>query len=150
MDFDRSEENLWSPQCPRRRSTGSAWHSVLRRGTGGAVQVNGVRGAHSPSHCGIRIPGLLRYFAGCGEDQFSSISGAIHVVLEADEAVMKGRINADEIEGAARPWRLDHLPTYADARRWLATRADLMLDTTDMTPDLAAQRIWEAALDRMA
>jgi hypothetical protein len=74
----------------------------------------------------------------------------LHVLLEADEAVMRRRIDADEIEAAARHWRLDHLPRYASARPWLGARADLVLDTTDLTPQLVADRIWEAAADRIA
>ena len=73
----------------------------------------------------------------------------LHVVLEADEAVIRRRIDSDQVEAAARPWRLDHLPVYAGARPWLAARADLVVDTTLMTPGLAADEIWDVAAERI-
>ena len=71
----------------------------------------------------------------------------LHVVLEADEAVMRRRIDTDQDDVAARPSRIDHLPRYASARSWLAARADLVVDTTGLTPDLAADEIWGVASD---
>lgn len=72
-----------------------------------------------------------------------------HVVLEADDCVMRHRIEADEVEASARPWRLNHLSTYAVARRWLLARADLHLDTTALTPKEAADLIADAAGQRL-
>lgn len=71
-----------------------------------------------------------------------------HVVLEAEESVVRQRIDADEVEPGARQWRLDHLPTYAAARPWLVARADLLLDTTEVTPLDAADRILKAVIER--
>ncbi len=73
----------------------------------------------------------------------------LHVVLEADDAVIRRRIDSDQVEAAARPWRIDHLPIYAGARPWLAARADLVLNTTHLTPDLAADEIWDVAAERI-
>lgn len=73
----------------------------------------------------------------------------VHVVLEADESVMRKRIAADENEPAAAHWRLDHLATYATARTWLTASADLVLDTTDLTPDDAADQVWKLVADRV-
>lgn len=70
------------------------------------------------------------------------------VVLEAEERVMWQRIDADEIEPGARQWRLDHLPTYAAARPWLVRRADLLLDTTALTPQEAADLVWQTVIGR--
>lgn len=72
-----------------------------------------------------------------------------HVVLEADESVVRQRIEADEVESSARVWRLDHLPTYAAARPWLLARADLHLDTTALTPQAAADLIANAVGHRL-
>jgi hypothetical protein len=73
----------------------------------------------------------------------------LHVLLEADESTMRGRIQADQVEVVAKPWRLDHLPKYAVARPWMARRADLVLDTTNLTPELAAGHIWDVASPRL-
>lgn len=72
-----------------------------------------------------------------------------HVVLEADDDVTRQRIETDEIETTARRWRLDHLPTYAAARAWLVARADLLLDTSDISPAEAAERVWAAVSARI-
>lgn len=74
----------------------------------------------------------------------------LHVVLEAEERVMRRRIDSDEVERGARQWRLDHLPTYAAARPWLVTRADLLLDTTALTPQEAADLVVDAVNQRVA
>jgi len=84
---------------------------------------------------------LASGLAGLGHEVF-------HIVLEADEVITRKRIEADEVEATALQWRLDHLPTYAAARPWLATRADLLLDTTALTPRDAAERIWAAVVER--
>ena len=67
-----------------------------------------------------------------------------HVLVEADEAVMRSRIQADDV---AVPGRLDQLPRFARARGWMAGRADLIVDTTDLAPAQAADRIWDATED---
>ncbi|WP_323791962.1 AAA family ATPase [Nocardioides sp.] len=66
----------------------------------------------------------------------------VHVLLEAEESVMVQRIEAVEVERGTRQWRLDHLAQYAVARPWLVSRADLIIDSTDLTPDEVAARVW--------
>ena len=73
----------------------------------------------------------------------------VHVVVEADEFVMRQRIAADQKDPGAAHWQLDHLPTYAAARTWLTARADLVLDTTALTLDDAAEQIWKVAAERI-
>ncbi len=73
----------------------------------------------------------------------------VHVVVEADELVMRQRIAADQKDPGAAQWRLDHLATYAAARTWLTARADLVLDTTGLTPEDAAEQIWRLAVERI-
>ncbi len=68
----------------------------------------------------------------------------LHVVLDCDEAELRRRIENDEIESQALQWRLDHVARYQDARPWLTRSADLVLDTTDLTPATAAVAIVEA------
>ena len=73
----------------------------------------------------------------------------LHVLLDAVEEVVRRRIAADELEPSAKSWRLDHLPTYRSARPWLMSRADLVLDTTDLTLQGAADAIWSMAASRV-
>ena len=73
----------------------------------------------------------------------------VHVLVEADEDVMRRRIAADEEEPGAMRWRLDHLSAYAAARPWLTASADLVVDTTDLTPEDAADHVWKLAADRL-
>ena len=72
-----------------------------------------------------------------------------HVLLEAEAGTIKDRIEADQTEVAAKSWRLDHKPRYASARPWLASRADLVLDTTHLTPQQVADRIWDVSVARL-
>lgn len=69
----------------------------------------------------------------------------LHVVLDCEEAELRRRIENDEVESQALEWRLDHLARFRDARPWLTQSADLVLDTTDLTPEAAAQVIIEVA-----
>lgn len=71
-----------------------------------------------------------------------------HVLLEADEDALRDRVEADQVEAAAKPWRIEHLSKYADARPWVTKRADLVVNTTQMTPQQVADRIWDAVQDR--
>ena len=73
----------------------------------------------------------------------------LHVVIEADQQVMRQRIHGDENEPQAAKWRIDHLPTYAAARTWMTAGADLVLDTTDLTPQDAADQVWKMVEDRV-
>ena len=70
------------------------------------------------------------------------------VLLEADEQVMRQRIEAaDEVPGDAeanagvRTWRLRHLSDFLRNRAWMAAAADLVVDTTDLTPREAAATV---------
>ena len=44
----------------------------------------------------------------------------LHVVLDAEDESMRGRIEADQVDPAAKPWRLNHMLKFADARTWIA------------------------------
>jgi hypothetical protein len=73
----------------------------------------------------------------------------LHVLLDADESALRARIEADMELAVARQGRLDHLSRYAEARGWMSQRTDLVVDTTDITPDEAADLVWDATRDRL-
>jgi hypothetical protein len=79
------------------------------------------------------------------EEIFASLRAAklavFHVLLDADEAVLRRRI---ENSAEARQWRLDHLVPYRAARSWLAEAADLVVDTGALGPASVARVIGEA------
>jgi hypothetical protein len=54
-----------------------------------------------------------------------------HVVLDADEEVLRQRIQGS---GEAQAWRLDHLSEYRSSRAWMIRAADLAVDTSCRTP----------------
>ena len=64
-----------------------------------------------------------------------------HVVLDCEAEELRRRIEADQDEPDARQWRLDHLDAYESARPWLTAAADLIVDTTDRSPQEVAQSI---------
>jgi chloramphenicol 3-O-phosphotransferase len=64
--------------------------------------------------------------------------GVFHVVLDADEAALRSRIEGSD---EATQWRLDHLAQYRAARSWMIEEADLVVDTTAVRPAQAAQLI---------
>lgn len=68
----------------------------------------------------------------------------IHVVLDADEANLRSRIENDQVEISGRQWRLDHLESYAAARAWMIEDADLVIDTSRLTAEDVVYRITEA------
>jgi AAA domain len=74
----------------------------------------------------------------------------LHVLLDAEDDVMRARIHADKADPAAKPWRINHLSHYIAARPWLRRRADVVLDTTHLTPQEVADRVWESARGRVA
>jgi AAA domain-containing protein len=74
----------------------------------------------------------------------------LHVILEAEESTLKSRIEADQVEVIAKPWRLDHMTSYEASRPWMARRADLVLNTTHLTPGQVAARIWDEAAPRLS
>jgi chloramphenicol 3-O-phosphotransferase len=61
-----------------------------------------------------------------------------HVVLDADEPLLRHRIERSD---EARQWRLDHLSRYQAARGWMTEEADLVVDTSAVSPDRVAGRI---------
>ena len=69
----------------------------------------------------------------------------LHVVLDCDEAELRRRIETDEIESQALDWRLDHIAKFGTARPWLTQSADLVIDTTSLTPESTAEVVIEAA-----
>lgn len=74
----------------------------------------------------------------------------LHVVVEADPEVLAGRIEADEVESGARQWRLDHLTTYAETRGWMTHSADLVVDSTHLTPAQVTDRVWSVVAEALA
>jgi predicted kinase len=60
------------------------------------------------------------------------------VLLDADEAVLRSRIEGSD---EAMAWRLDHLDEYKAARPWMVEMADLVVDTVASTPPQIARRI---------
>ena len=73
----------------------------------------------------------------------------VHVLLEADEPITRNRIEADQELAVARQGRLENLPKFAEARSWIARRADLTVDTTRLTPEQVADRVWDIAGERL-
>ena len=67
-----------------------------------------------------------------------------HILLDCDENELRRRITADEVESQALEWRLDHIAKFHEARSWIADAADLVVDTTDVGPEAAADRIADA------
>ncbi|MEV8133394.1 MULTISPECIES: AAA family ATPase [Micrococcaceae] len=70
-----------------------------------------------------------------------------HFVLHADQAALHDRIQNDKVLGPST-FRFSYLEPYADAARtWLHNEAEV-IDTTDITPDQAAQQIADSVLGR--
>lgn len=69
----------------------------------------------------------------------------LHVVLEAEGAVMQRRITEDQEEAQATDWRLKHLRIYDLARPWLVGKADLVLDTSALTKTQVADKVRRTA-----
>lgn len=64
-----------------------------------------------------------------------------HVVLTSDEETLRRRIELDQDEPDARDWRLAHVEKSIAAHAWLRAVADLVIDTTSLTPQDIAQSI---------
>jgi RNase adaptor protein for sRNA GlmZ degradation len=70
------------------------------------------------------------------------------VLLDAEDEVLKQRVE-DSVEfpndpvasARVRRWRLAHLTGYARNRDWMASVADLVVDTTDLTAAQAAKTV---------
>lgn len=67
----------------------------------------------------------------------------LHVVLECDESEFRRRMESDEAESGALGWRLGHISKFRAARQWLVRSADVVLDTTNLSPESAAEEIIE-------
>jgi len=63
-----------------------------------------------------------------------------HFVLHAESAQLARRIEQDEVETAARKWRLDHLADYEAALPWLREEGEVV-PTEGVAPDEVARRI---------
>lgn len=68
----------------------------------------------------------------------------VHIVLDADEATLRNRIENDQVELSGRQWRLDHLEKYAAARKWMIKEADLVIDTSRLAAEDVVSRIADA------
>lgn len=73
---------------------------------------------------------------------------AFMVLLDAEDEVLKQRVEEsvefpnDPVASArVRRWRLAHLTGYARSRDWMASIADLVVDTTDLTAAQAAKTV---------
>ncbi|UKA56942.1 hypothetical protein [Arthrobacter sp. FW306-2-2C-D06B] len=73
---------------------------------------------------------------------FSDLDDQVfHVLLDADEATLRNRIENDQVELSARQWRLDHVERYAAARTWMIKDADLVIDTSSLATKDVVSRI---------
>lgn len=57
-----------------------------------------------------------------------------HVLLDVDPEVLRERIAGDQVERQAAGWRVDHLAEYVGARDWMIEAADLVVDTSSLSP----------------
>lgn len=68
-----------------------------------------------------------------------------HVLIEASPESLRRRISEDEVLHRAAGWRLEHIPVFLAAREeWMAAAADLVLDTSALSPRRAAEQIADA------
>jgi hypothetical protein len=68
-----------------------------------------------------------------------------HVLIEAAPETLRRRISEDEVLYRAADWRLQHIPPFLSARdEWIAADADLVVDTTSLSPRRAAAQIADA------
>lgn len=79
------------------------------------------------------------------EQIFTGLRGAglpvFHVVLDADEEILRQRIQGSD---EAQAWRLAHLAEYRASRPWMIAAADLVVDTGCRTPAAVARQIADA------
>ncbi len=73
-----------------------------------------------------------------------------HVLLHVDSGTLAERIQADQVDGRARQWRLDHISDYEKSRPWMESAADLVIDTTNLPVVDVAKRIAVEAEKRIA
>ncbi len=75
-------------------------------------------------------------------DGFSVRGRAVrHVLLDARESVLRSRIDRDPDGRDLRAWRHGHVDAYLAARGWMMESAEVVLDTSDITPDAAARSL---------
>lgn len=68
------------------------------------------------------------------------------VVLDISEPVLRARIAGDSVESeGCRDWRTDHIAAYFESRSWMVQTADLVVDTSALSPADVAQRVADAA-----
>ena len=78
-----------------------------------------------------------------------------HVLIEAPADTLRRRICEDEVLHRAAGWRLEHIPVFLEAREsWLADDAELVVDTSVVSPRRVAEEIatairgWAAEVKR--
>lgn len=75
-------------------------------------------------------------------------SMVFHVMLDCDSAILAARIANDQFNNAACGWRSEHLDQYSIARDWMTAAADLVVDTSSMTPTEVTTTILQALPER--
>jgi hypothetical protein len=67
----------------------------------------------------------------------------VHVLLDADEATLRSRIDADPTGAGPRVhgWRHDHVLAYVAARPWMLEAADLVVGTSSRSAEEVAQAV---------
>jgi hypothetical protein len=115
------------------------WRSLV---VAAATELNRYTGQHLIAAQTVLTPDYLEeILAGLRAAQLAPF----HVLLDADEDVLRARIDASQ---EARQWQLDHLAPYRAARPWLRQQADLMVDTSARTAAQAAGEIASALPSR--
>ncbi len=80
---------------------------------------------------------------------FASLDQPVfHVVLDCETAEIRRRIEADQVESQAKEWRLGHLEVFERERDRLVGSADLVVNTTNLTPNATASTVIDAVRDR--
>ncbi|OIQ81706.1 tunicamycin resistance protein [mine drainage metagenome] len=64
------------------------------------------------------------------------------IVLDCHPDALRRRILDDEVERSAERWRLEHIDKYQLARDWLLPRADLVVDTTNLSVIEVSDLTW--------
>ncbi|MEV0111351.1 AAA family ATPase [Nocardia sp. NPDC050799] len=84
-------------------------------------------------------------------DGFHALGYSLRMVLiEASEQTLRRRICEDEVLHRAADWRLQNLaPFFAAREEWMTSAADLIVDTTSISPRRAAEQI-AAAIGKWA
>jgi hypothetical protein len=103
-----------------------------------AMELARFTGQHLIAPQTILVPAYL-------EQIFAGLRAAglpvFHVVLDADEEILRQRIQGSD---EAQAWRLAHLADYRASRSWIIPAADLVVNVGCQTPSEAAQQIADA------